>query len=47
MTLAAAAAAAGTLPVQAIPEGATAALIGYMINANRIDQTSFTAYYGR
>jgi Raf kinase inhibitor-like YbhB/YbcL family protein len=30
-----------------IPEGATAALIGYMINANRIDQTSFTAYYGR
>jgi Raf kinase inhibitor-like YbhB/YbcL family protein len=31
----------------AIPEGATAALIGYMINANRIDQTSFTAYYGR
>ncbi len=30
-----------------IPEGATAALIGYMINANRIGQTSFTAYYGR
>lgn len=30
-----------------IPEGATAALVGYMINANRIAQTSFTAYYGR
>lgn len=30
-----------------IPEDATAALVGYMINANRIGQTSFTAYYGR
>lgn len=30
-----------------IPEGATAALIGYMINANLIEKTSFTAYYGR
>lgn len=30
-----------------IPEGATAALIGYMINANRIAQTGFTAYYSR
>ena len=30
-----------------IPEGATAALIGYMINANRIDKASFTAYYSR
>lgn len=30
-----------------VPADATAALIGYMINANRIDQTSFTAYYGR
>lgn len=30
-----------------VPADATAALIGYMINANRIEQTSFTAYYGR
>lgn len=30
-----------------IPEGATAALIGFMINAHRIEQTQFTAYYGR
>lgn len=30
-----------------IPEGATAALIGYMINANLIEKASFTAYYGR
>ena len=30
-----------------IPEGATAALIGFMINANLIEKTSFTAYYGR
>lgn len=30
-----------------IPEGATAALIGYMINSNLIEKTSFTAYYGR
>jgi len=30
-----------------VPADATAALIGYMINATRIDQTSFTAYYGR
>ena len=30
-----------------IPEGATAALIGYMINANLLEKTSFTAYYGR
>lgn len=30
-----------------VPADATAALIGYMINANRIDKTSFTAYYGR
>lgn len=30
-----------------VPADATAALIGYMINANRIGQTSFTAYYGR
>lgn len=30
-----------------VPADATAALIGYMINANRIAQTSFTAYYGR
>ncbi len=30
-----------------IPDGATAALIGYMINANLLEKTSFTAYYGR
>jgi Raf kinase inhibitor-like YbhB/YbcL family protein len=30
-----------------VPADATAALIGYMINANRIEQTSFTAYFGR
>lgn len=30
-----------------VPTDATAALIGYMINANRIDKASFTAYYGR
>lgn len=30
-----------------LPSDATAALVGYMINATRIDQTSFTAYYGR
>ena len=30
-----------------VPTDATAALIGYMINANRIGQASFTAYYGR
>ncbi len=30
-----------------VPSDATAALIGFMINANRLDQTSFTAYYGR
>jgi Raf kinase inhibitor-like YbhB/YbcL family protein len=30
-----------------VPADATAALIGYMINANRIDKASFTAYYGR
>ncbi|MEN0035762.1 MAG: YbhB/YbcL family Raf kinase inhibitor-like protein, partial [Cellvibrio sp.] len=30
-----------------VPADATAALIGYMINANRIEQASFTAYYGR
>lgn len=30
-----------------VPADATAALIGYMINANRIGQSSFTAYYGR
>jgi Raf kinase inhibitor-like YbhB/YbcL family protein len=30
-----------------LPADATAALIGYMINANRLGQTSFTATYGR
>lgn len=30
-----------------VPEDATAALIGFMLNANRLDQDSFTAYYGR
>lgn len=30
-----------------IPEGATAALIGYMINANKLGSAGFTAYYGR
>src|SRR5574343_2063954 len=29
------------------PEGATAALIGYMINANKLGSAGFTAYYGR
>lgn len=30
-----------------VPADATAALIGYMINANRIGKASFTAKYGR
>lgn len=30
-----------------LPADATAALIGFMINANRIEQASFTATYGR
>ena len=30
-----------------VPEDATAALVGYMINANRIDKASITGYYGR
>jgi Raf kinase inhibitor-like YbhB/YbcL family protein len=30
-----------------VPEGATAALTGYMINANTIGKASFTATYGR
>lgn len=30
-----------------VPEDATAALVGYMINANRIDKASFTSHYGR
>ncbi len=29
------------------PEGATSALIGYMINANNLASASLTAYYGR
>lgn len=30
-----------------VPESAPAAMVGYMINANRIAKTSFTARYGR
>lgn len=30
-----------------VPEDATAALVGFMINANRIDKASFGARYGR
>jgi Raf kinase inhibitor-like YbhB/YbcL family protein len=30
-----------------IPEGATASLVGYMVNANSIGKASFTAKYGR
>jgi Raf kinase inhibitor-like YbhB/YbcL family protein len=30
-----------------VPANATAALIGFMVNANKIGQTSFTATYGR
>lgn len=30
-----------------VPEGATSALIGFMINANALASTGFTAYYGR
>jgi Raf kinase inhibitor-like YbhB/YbcL family protein len=30
-----------------VPEDATAALVGFMINANRIDKASFTGHYGR
>ena len=30
-----------------IPEGGTAALVGYMINANKLGSASFTAKYGR
>lgn len=30
-----------------LPADATAALIGYMINANRLDSASFMAYYSR
>jgi len=30
-----------------VPEDATAALVGFMINANRIGKASFTAKYGR
>ncbi|HYP71232.1 MAG TPA: YbhB/YbcL family Raf kinase inhibitor-like protein [Variovorax sp.] len=30
-----------------IPEGGTAALVGYMINANKLASASFTAKYGR
>lgn len=30
-----------------IPAGATAALIGYMVNANSLGKASFTALYGR
>ncbi len=29
------------------PADATSALIGYMINANKLESASFTAYYGR
>ena len=30
-----------------VPEDATAALVGFMINANRIGKASFTSQYGR
>ena len=30
-----------------IPEGATAALVGYLVNANSLAKASFTALYGR
>jgi Raf kinase inhibitor-like YbhB/YbcL family protein len=30
-----------------IPEGGTAALVGFMVNANRLGSASFTAKYGR
>ncbi len=30
-----------------IPAGATAALIGYMVNANSLGKASFTGLYGR
>ena len=30
-----------------VPANASAALIGYMINGNKLAQASFTAYYGR
>lgn len=30
-----------------VPEDASAAMVGFMINANRIDKASFTAQYGR
>jgi hypothetical protein len=30
-----------------IPDDATAALAGFMVNANTIDKASFTAKYGR
>lgn len=30
-----------------VPEDATAALVGFMINANRIGKASFTGHYGR
>ncbi len=35
------------VPKLDVPEDATAALVGYMINANRIGKASFTARYGR
>jgi phosphatidylethanolamine-binding protein (PEBP) family uncharacterized protein len=30
-----------------VPADATAALVGFMVNANTIDKASFTAHYGR
>jgi Raf kinase inhibitor-like YbhB/YbcL family protein len=30
-----------------VPADATAALVGFMVNANAIDRASFTSYYGR
>jgi phosphatidylethanolamine-binding protein (PEBP) family uncharacterized protein len=30
-----------------VPADATAALVGFMINANRLGKASFTALYGR
>jgi hypothetical protein len=35
------------VPAIDIPPGATAALIGFMINANKIGQATFTGLYGR
>ena len=35
------------VPKLDLPADASAAMVGYMINFNKLDQASFTAYYGR